>query len=152
MEKNLSAHQRDQSFLKVALLDDLKVKENMLQALIESKKVSSRAMEKIAESIASVGKSLRNGLDSLAAALANNNQSVSTQPLVNTYHQLGNLQRSSSYNEFNPGYSFTNYQHNPPTSTFYNHMQSQAQVTDTTNKKKYHILQSSLILYYIANK
>ena len=45
----------------------------MLQALIESKKVSSRAMEKIAESIASVGKSLRNGLDSLAAALANNN-------------------------------------------------------------------------------
>lgn len=124
----------------------------MLQALIESKKVSSRAMEKIAESIASVGKSLRNGLGLLAAALANNNQSVSTQPLVNTYHQLGNLQRSSSYNEFNPGYSFTNYQHNPPTSTFYNHMQSQAQVTDTTNKKKYHILQSSLILYYIANK
>ena len=94
----------------------------MLQALIESKKVSSRAMEKIAESIASVGKSLRNGLDSLAAALANNNQSVSTQPLVNTYHQLGNLQRSSSYNEFNPGYSFMNYQHNPPTSTFYNLM------------------------------
>ena len=136
----------------MALLDDLKVKENMLQALIESKKVSSRAMEKIAESIASVGKSLRNGLDSLATALANNNQSVSTQPLVNTYHQLGNLQRSSSYNEFNPGYSFINYQHNPPTSTFYNHMQSQAQVTDTTNKKKYHILQSSLILYYIANK
>ena len=106
----------------MALLDELKVKENMLQALTESKKESSRAMEKIGKSIASVGKSLRNGLGLLAAALANNNQSVSTQPLVNNYHQLGNLQRSSSYNEFNPGYSFTNYQHNPPTSTFYNLM------------------------------
>lgn len=106
----------------MALLVELKVKENMLQALTESKKESSRAMEKIAESIASVGKSLRNGLGLLAAALANNNQSVSTQPLVNTYHQLGNLQRSCSYNEFNPGYSFTNYQHNPPTLTFYNLM------------------------------
>ena len=145
MEKNLSAHQRDQSFLKVAL-DEIKVKENMLQALTESNKESSRAMEKIAESIASVGKSIGDGLGFLAAALANNNQSVPTQPLVNTYHQPGNLQRSSSYNEFNPGYSFTNYQHHPPTSTFYNRVQSQtapcseAQVPDTTNGKRYHIL------------
>ena len=54
-----------------------KVKENMFQALIESNK----------------------GL--LAAALANNNQSVPTQSLVNTYHQPGNLQRNYSYNGFN---------------------------------------------------
>ena len=37
----------------------------------------------------------------LAAALANNNQSVPTQSLVNTYHQPGNLQRNYSYNGFN---------------------------------------------------
>ena len=97
-------------------LDDLKVKENVLHALTESNKASSCAMEKIAESITSVGKSI--GL--LAATLANNNQSVSTQPLVNIYHQPGNLQRSSSHDEFNPGYSFTNYQHHPPNSTFCN--------------------------------
>ena len=50
----------------------------MLQALTESNKESSRAMEKIAESITSVGKSIGGGLGLLAAALANNNQSVPT--------------------------------------------------------------------------
>ena len=113
MEKNLSAHQRDQSFLKVAL-DEIKVKENMLQALTESNKESSRAMEKITESIASVGKSIGDGLGLLGAALANNNESVSTQPVVNTYHQPGNLQISSSYNEFNPGYFFHQLPAPPP--------------------------------------
>ena len=94
----------------------------MLQAQTESNKESSCVMEKIAESIISVRKSIGDGLDLLVAAFANNNQSVSTQPLMNTYHQPRNLQRSFSYNEFNPGYSFTNYQHHhpphPPTSTF----------------------------------
>ena len=145
MEKYLSAHQRDQSFLKLAL-DDVKVKESILQAQTESNKDSSRAMEKIVESIASVGKPIRNGLGLLAGALANNNQSVSTQPLVNTYHQPGNLQGSSSYNKFNLAYSFTNYQHHNTTSTSYNRVQSQtsscneAKVKDTRNGKKSHIL------------
>ena len=111
--ESLSAHQQDQSFLKVAL-DDLKVKENILQTLTESNNESSRIMEKIAKLITSFGKSIGDGLGLLAAALANNNQSVSTQHLANTYHQPETLQKSSSYSEFNPGYSFTNYQHHPP--------------------------------------
>ena len=97
----------------------------MLQALTKSNKESSYAMEKIVESITSVEKSIGDGLGLLAAALANNNQSVPTKPLANTFHQPQNLQKSSSYNEFNPGYSFTNYQHHLPTSTFYNRVQSE---------------------------
>ena len=45
-------------------------------------------MEKIAEPITSVRKSIGDGLALLAAALANNNQFVPTQPLAYTNHQL----------------------------------------------------------------
>ena len=57
----------------------------MLQAMAESNKESSRAMEKIAESVTSVGKSVEDRSGLLAAALANNNHSVLTQPLANKF-------------------------------------------------------------------
>ena len=60
----------------------------MLQTLTESNKYSSRVMEKIVESITLVGKTIGDGLDLLAAALANSNQSVLTQPLANTTTNL----------------------------------------------------------------
>ena len=116
----------------------------MLQALTESNKESSRGVEKIRESIRSFRKSIRDGLGLLAAALANSNQYVLTQPLANTYYQPGNLQRSSSYNELNPGYSFTNYQHHAPLLHHFiigcSHKRqkfscSEAQVKDTANGK-----------------
>ena len=79
-------------------LDDLKVKENMLQALTGSNKASSRVVEKIVESITSFRKSIGDGLGLLVAALRNNNHFVPTQYFTNTCQQTVNLQRSSSYN------------------------------------------------------
>ena len=117
----------------------------MLQALTGSNKASSGVMEEIVESITSFWKSIGDGVGLLVAALIINNQFVPTQHFTNTYQHTANLQRSSSYNEFNPGYSFAKYQHHPSISTFYNRVQSkspcsEAQVTDTTNGKKYYIL------------
>ena len=120
------------------------MKENLLQALTELSKESSRAVEKIRESIRSFRKSIIDGLGLLATSLANINQYVLTQPLANTYLQPGNLQRRSSYNEFNPGYSFTNYQHHAPLLHHFiivcSHKRqkfpcSEAQVKDTANGK-----------------
>lgn len=82
MEKNLSASQRDQLFLKIAM-DDVRLKENMLTNLKTATEDTNKAMEKIAESITSVGKSIGDGLALLAAAL-------NPQPLSNNFYPPNN--------------------------------------------------------------
>ena len=69
LEKNLSAAQRDQMFLKLAK-DELKMKEAMVASLGESATHTSKAMGKIAESISSFGKALGDGLAMIAMAMA----------------------------------------------------------------------------------
>ena len=69
LEKNLSAAQRDQMFLKLAK-DELKIKEAMVASLGESATQTSKAMDKIAESISSFGKALGDGLAMIAMAMA----------------------------------------------------------------------------------
>ena len=69
LEKNLSAAQRDQMFLKLAK-DELKMKEAMVASLGEIATQTSKAMDKTAESISSFGKALGDGLAMIAMAMA----------------------------------------------------------------------------------
>ena len=69
LEKNLSASQRDHVFLNVAK-EGLQMRQAIVQALAESADHSNQALEKISDSIASVGKSIGDGLALLAQALA----------------------------------------------------------------------------------
>ena len=69
LEKNLSAAQRDQMFLKLAK-DELKIKEAMVASLGKSGTQTRKAMDKIAESISSFGKALGDGLAMIAMAMA----------------------------------------------------------------------------------
>ena len=69
LEKNLSAAQRDQMFLKLAK-DELKMKEAMVASFGEIATQTSKAMDKTAESISSFGKALGDGLAMIAMAMA----------------------------------------------------------------------------------
>ena len=69
LEKNLSAAQRDQMFFKLAK-QKLKMKEVMVASLGESATQTSKAIDKIAESISSFGKALGDGLSMIAMAMA----------------------------------------------------------------------------------
>ena len=69
LEKNLSAAQRDQMFLKLANIE-LKIKEAMVASLGKSATQTRKAMDKIAESISSFGKALGDGLAMIAMAMA----------------------------------------------------------------------------------
>ena len=90
LEKQLSASQRDQVYLNVAR-DELKIKQKMVDSLTEATQESNNAFIKISESIASVGKSIGEGLALMASALSGTmSQQVSAPP-------------ADSYN----GYSFT---------------------------------------------
>ena len=73
LEKNLSASQRDQIYLKVAQ-DDLKLKHIMVESLSDATRKSNEALGKISDSIASVGKSIGDGLALLATALSGQQQ------------------------------------------------------------------------------
>lgn len=77
LEKSLSASQRDQIYLNVAR-DELKVKEALAENLKESMDNTSEAMRKVAESIASVGKNIGDGLAMLANAFSNQQQPTSS--------------------------------------------------------------------------
>ena len=91
LEKNVSAAQRDQMFLKLAK-DELKMKETMVASLGESATQTSKTMEKIAESISSFGKALGDGLAMIAMAMAPpQRQQVPSTP------QASRMQMSSSY-------------------------------------------------------
>ena len=91
LEKNVSAAQRDQMFLKLAK-DELKMKEAMVASLGESATQTSKTMEKIAESISSFGKALGDGLAMIAMAMAPpQRQQVPSTP------QASRMQMSSSY-------------------------------------------------------
>ena len=118
LEKNLSAHQRDQLYLKVAM-DDLKMKENLVSNLTEATMQSNKALEKVSESIASVGKSIGDGLALLAAALAppkpnppppNSFAPVLNVPYMN--YQAANqalpYQNAQMYPDITPDSSFEN--------------------------------------------
>ena len=69
LEKNLSAAQRDQMFFKLAK-QKLKMKEAMVASLGEGATQTSKAIDKIAESISSFAKALGDGLSMIAMAMA----------------------------------------------------------------------------------
>ena len=69
LEKNISADQRDQMFLKLTK-EELKMKEAMVASLEESATQTNKAMDKIAESISSFGKALGDGLAMMTMAMA----------------------------------------------------------------------------------
>ena len=69
LEKNLFAAQRNKMFLKLAQ-DELKMKEAMVASLGESATQTSKAMDKIVESISSFGKALGDGLAMIAVVMA----------------------------------------------------------------------------------
>ena len=69
LEKNISAAQRDQMFLKLTK-EELKMKEAMVASLEESATQTNKAMDKIAESISSFGKALGDGLAMMTMAMA----------------------------------------------------------------------------------
>ena len=69
LEKQLSASQRDHVYLNVAR-DELKIKQKMVDSLTEATQESNNAFIKISESIASVGKSIGEGLALMASALS----------------------------------------------------------------------------------
>ena len=69
LEKNLSATQRDQMFLKLAK-GEPKMKESMVASFGESATQTSKAMDKIAESISAFGKAFGDGLAMIAMAMA----------------------------------------------------------------------------------
>ena len=68
MEKSLSASQRDQVYLNMAK-QELKLKQNIVDQLATATRESNNAIEKISQSIESVGKSISDGLFALAGAL-----------------------------------------------------------------------------------
>lgn len=120
MEKNLSSQQRDKVWLQVAL-DDIKVKEGMIESLSNANDQSNQALEKIADSISSVGKSIGDWLALLAAALS---QSQSHQP---RYPEQG------YFRNFNQGF-------NPQYSNYNNRMQSTSADQTSEGEKRYHDL------------
>ena len=68
MEKSLSASQRDQVYLNMAK-QELKLKQNIVDQLATATRESNNAIEKISQSIESVGKSISDDLFALAGAL-----------------------------------------------------------------------------------
>ena len=68
MEKSLSASQRDQVCLNMAK-QELKLKQNIVDQLATATRESNNAIEKILQSIESVGKSICDGLFALGGAL-----------------------------------------------------------------------------------
>ena len=76
----ISTAQRRQIFLKLAK-DEFKMKEAMVASLEGSATQTSKAMDKIAESISSFGKALGDGLAMIAMAMAPINSS--SQPNAN---------------------------------------------------------------------
>ena len=102
LEKNLSAHQRDQVFLKVAQ-DELKIKEAMVKNLTEATVQSNKAIEKMSESMASVGKAIGDGLALLAKALAPPAPVVSPVPVIPMFNPYNNYNapHSTPYNSNN---------------------------------------------------
>ena len=91
LEKNLSSAQRNRMFLKLAQ-DELKMKEAMMASLGESATQTSKAMDKIAESISSFGKVLGDGLVMIAMVMA----SPQTQQVPST-PQVSRMQMFSSH-------------------------------------------------------
>lgn len=94
MEKNLSAGQRDQVYLKMAK-DELILKKNLVDKLTAATIESNKALEKMSASIESVGKSIGEGLKHLAVAIGSN------PPLAPPHHQYQNYQQ----NPYQPSYS-----------------------------------------------
>ena len=92
LEKSLSASQRDQIYLNVAR-DELKVKEALAENLKISMDNTSDAMLKIAESIASVGKNIGDGLSMLANAFSTQQQ----------HQQMQHSNRVAAFNQW-PGF------------------------------------------------
>ena len=68
MEKSLSASQRDQVYLNMAK-QELKLKQNIVDQLATATRESNNAIEKISQSIESVGKSISDDLFALAGTL-----------------------------------------------------------------------------------
>ena len=73
LEKQLSANQRDQLYLKIAK-DEYIMKEKMVNALSEATKESNKAFSDISKSIEKVGTSIESGLTALAQAIGGMNQ------------------------------------------------------------------------------
>ena len=73
LEKNLSAAQRVQMFLNLAE-HKLKMKKEIVASLGESAKQTSKAMDKIVDSISSFGKALGHGFEMIAIVIASQNQ------------------------------------------------------------------------------
>ena len=96
LEKNLSAAQRDQIFLKLSK-DELKMKEVMVASLGESATQTSKAMDKIGVSIFSFGKVLGDGLVIKAMVIAPpQRQQVPSTPQANRM-QMFSSHPSSPY-------------------------------------------------------
>ena len=73
LEKNLSSQQRDQVYLNLAK-EEFELKQHMVQNLNNAQEQTNEAFKCMSESIASVGKSIGDGLALLATALAIQNQ------------------------------------------------------------------------------
>ena len=78
MEKSLSASQRDQGYLNMAK-QELKLKQNIVDQLATATRESNNVIEKISQSTESVGKSISDGLFTLADALKGPPTSFQTQ-------------------------------------------------------------------------
>ena len=105
--KNLSASQCHQVYLYLSK-EELYLKQNMVHELTESTKESNKAFMKTSESIASVGKSIGDGLAELAFALTGSQQQESTpnfnqnlNPMYSNFHQGMNY-RTPVQNHFLP--------------------------------------------------
>ena len=100
LQKNLSANQRDQQYLGVAM-KDLQMKETLVKTLKESNSETNKMMEKISESISSVGKSIGDGMALLAQALAP--PQLPSERGFNHYMATGYQTNESFYDENNNG-------------------------------------------------
>jgi len=83
MEKKLSASQRDQIYLNIAR-DELRLKQDIVTGLTEATKESSKAFEKVSESISTVGRAIGEGFTALANALNGMNH-----PAPNNFNMQG---------------------------------------------------------------
>ena len=73
LEKNLSANQRDQIYLNIAR-DDLKMKEKMVENMVEGSKNIANSIDKMASAMGDIGKGIEKGLGLIALAMGGINQ------------------------------------------------------------------------------
>ena len=73
LERNLSANQRDQIYLNIAR-DDLKMKEKMVENMVEGSKNIANSIDKMASAMGDIDKGIEKGLGLIALAMGGINQ------------------------------------------------------------------------------